>query len=172
MSFVGKIGMFQLDGGWHIPNICRESSWLAGWLRQQQQQQQQHHPRSARTQQPSPILLAFRESPTRKEGGNWVEPIVWMLKPTLVNTESPSTRVLESKAHSEMEKSRGKCEDERQRGALVHSLRSQSVVTWPEQRRLKNVRWRRIYIDRSTTLVVTYPAVRSNKIETKIRINL
>lgn len=94
-----------------------------------------------------------------------------MLKPTLVNTESSSTRFPNSKDHSRNgKKSRGKCEDERQKGALVHPLRSRPVIIQLEQRRLKNVRWRLLYIDRRTPLVVTYPAVRSNKIETKIRL--
>lgn len=92
-----------------------------------------------------------------------------MLKPTLVNTASPSSRIPESKKNTlKWEKSGGKREAERQRGALVHSLRSQSILTRPEQQRLGNVRWRRIYIDRRTTPVVTYPAVCSKKIGTKI----
>ncbi|KAM3614806.1 uncharacterized protein V6R79_019197 [Siganus canaliculatus] len=89
-----------------------------------------------------------------------------MLKPTLINKESPSSRVLANKDRLENGKSRGKCEDERQRGALVHSLRSHTAVTRPKQLRLKIVRWRRIYIDRRTPLVVAYPAVCLTKTET------
>lgn len=56
-----------------------------------------------------------------------------MLKPTLVNTESSSTRVLKSKDHLKNGKSRGECEDERQQGAPVHSLCSQTAIPRLEQ---------------------------------------
>lgn len=58
------------------------------------------------------------------------------MKPTLVNTGSPSPRVPESKHLLGVEKVDDNVEGERQRGALVHSLRSQSIMTWPEQQRL------------------------------------
>lgn len=91
-----------------------------------------------------------------------------MLKPTLVNTASPSTRVLESKKkYSEMEKVEEKIEAERQRGALVRSLHRQLKPTWPEKQRLENVRWRHVYIDRRTPRVHPYPAVSSDKVETE-----
>lgn len=91
-----------------------------------------------------------------------------MLEPTLVNSATLFPRILESKSHLEMGKSRGKCEGERQRGALVDSLLRRLVCTELEQQRLENVRWRRAYIDRRAPPIVTYPAVRSNKIETEI----
>lgn len=59
MSIVCKIGTFPLGGGWRIPDICRESSWLTSCGTSIP---------GKRTQQPSPFLLVFKGSPTRKEG--------------------------------------------------------------------------------------------------------
>lgn len=114
MSIVCETGTFPLGGGWRIPDICRESSRLASC----------GSSIPGRHTTTVSIPAGIQGEPDKKRGRNWVEPIVWMLKPTLVNTESSSTRLLESKDHLRNGKSRGKCEDERQQGALVHSLRS------------------------------------------------
>lgn len=66
-----------------------------------------------------------------------------------------------------MEKVEEKIEAERQRGALVRSLHRQLKLTWPEQQRLENVRWRHVYIDRRTPRVRAYPAMSSDKVETE-----
>lgn len=58
---------------------------------------------------------------------------------------------------------RRKCADERQRGAFIHSLHRQRTRTQPHQQSLGNVRWRRIYIDRRTPLLLSYPSNKKAK---------
>lgn len=150
MNAFSKICMFPL-GGVQISAVKAAGSLAAAAA----------SPTGPKT--PVSIPPRIQGKPDRKRGRNCVEPIVWMLKPTLVNTATPSTRLLDGEKPLRNGKSRGKCEGERQRGALVHSLHSRSVVTLPEQQWLGNVRWRRIYIGRRTPPAAVYPAVRWKK---------
>lgn len=107
MSIVCKIGTFPLGGGC-ISQISavKAAGWLAGGGSSSSSTAaaaaaspgRPAHNNSLRSRRHS------GKSPTRKQGETEWSPIVWMLKPTLVNTESPSTRLLESKGHLEMEK--------------------------------------------------------------------
>lgn len=109
------------------------------------------------------FILAGKSSRTRqKRGETSVVLIVWMVYPTLVNKESPSTRIPESKDHFKIFKSQGKSENELQREpSSTPSAVRPLWVGWNSW--LKNVRWRRLYIDRRTPLVAKYPAVSANK---------
>lgn len=105
----------------------------------------------------------------RQENREKLSEVDSLKEPTLVNTASPSTRLQESKNQFKTEKKSMKIWGRALAGS-PRPLRPQSVtVTSPEQQRLLNVRWRRLYIDRRTPPVVTYPAVSSKKLETEIR---
>lgn len=77
--------------------LCRGSSWLLA--------------AAAASLVPHTTTIStpagIQGEPDQKRERNWAKSIVWMREPTLVNTESLSTRIRESKNQFKMEKVEG-----------------------------------------------------------------